>query len=185
MPLRSPFELPEVLGLAFVITATLVIVSVRAGRKRGRSPWMWFFAEVAVSMTIVTIGASFLVAWLYWRAWDNSTQSIIDRAISVKMERLPRAMLYEVDLPRGVSARLMRFDFDPAWVERLQLSGITGILAGWLALLVRWLAARRFDHRHREGFCTACGYNLTGNLSGVCPECGTPTASQKLQGVRS
>ncbi|MBN1512863.1 MAG: hypothetical protein JXB13_12685 [Phycisphaerae bacterium] len=24
----------------------------------------------------------------------------------------------------------------------------------------------------REGFCLGCGYNLTGNVSGVCPECG-------------
>lgn len=23
--------------------------------------------------------------------------------------------------------------------------------------------------------CSKCGYNLTGNLSGICPECGTPT----------
>jgi hypothetical protein len=22
--------------------------------------------------------------------------------------------------------------------------------------------------------CTSCGYNLTGNVSGVCPECGSP-----------
>jgi hypothetical protein len=25
--------------------------------------------------------------------------------------------------------------------------------------------------------CQVCGYNLTGNTSGVCPECGTPTAA--------
>ncbi len=24
--------------------------------------------------------------------------------------------------------------------------------------------------------CTRCGYNVTGNVSGVCPECGTPVA---------
>ena len=24
------------------------------------------------------------------------------------------------------------------------------------------------------GCCRECGYNLTGNVSGVCPECGTP-----------
>lgn len=28
--------------------------------------------------------------------------------------------------------------------------------------------------RRREPSCRACGYNLTGNVSGVCPECGTP-----------
>ena len=37
-----------------------------------------------------------------------------------------------------------------------------------LAACVR-LARRR---RKNAGLCTACGYNLTGNVSGVCPECG-------------
>ena len=26
----------------------------------------------------------------------------------------------------------------------------------------------------RQGCCRKCGYNLTGNTSGICPECGTP-----------
>ena len=38
-------------------------------------------------------------------------------------------------------------------------------------LLVGWPAARRW-RRRRRGQCEACGYNLTGNVSGVCPECG-------------
>ena len=32
-------------------------------------------------------------------------------------------------------------------------------------LMCRW-------RRHRKGLCVKCGYNLTGNVSGVCPECG-------------
>lgn len=35
-----------------------------------------------------------------------------------------------------------------------------------------------YTYRHstlRPGCCTACGYNLTGNVSGICPECGTKT----------
>ena len=31
------------------------------------------------------------------------------------------------------------------------------------------------DRRYRKGCCQKCGYNLTGNVSGTCPECGTPT----------
>jgi len=36
-----------------------------------------------------------------------------------------------------------------------------------------WLRRRANARRVRQGVCLACGYNLTGNISGVCPECGT------------
>jgi hypothetical protein len=39
-----------------------------------------------------------------------------------------------------------------------------GILIGW--------------HGPPTGSCLKCGYNLTGNASGVCPECGTPVPSK-------
>jgi len=37
-------------------------------------------------------------------------------------------------------------------------------VAWCVALLDRWLP---------PGHCKKCGYNLIGNVSGVCPECGT------------
>ena len=36
--------------------------------------------------------------------------------------------------------------------------------------------ARAFQHRAAARICRNCGYNLTGNTSGVCPECGTRIA---------
>jgi hypothetical protein len=30
--------------------------------------------------------------------------------------------------------------------------------------------------RRPRGHCRSCGYDLTGNVSGVCPECGSATA---------
>ena len=30
------------------------------------------------------------------------------------------------------------------------------------------------DRRPPKGHCQTCGYDLTGNVSGVCPECGEP-----------
>jgi hypothetical protein len=36
------------------------------------------------------------------------------------------------------------------------------------------LFLRRRRPASRAGRCTACDYDLTGNVSGVCPECGKP-----------
>ena len=38
-----------------------------------------------------------------------------------------------------------------------------------------WIGDRQQDERRRRGrgrFCRHCGYNLRGNVSGACPECG-------------
>jgi len=32
--------------------------------------------------------------------------------------------------------------------------------------------------------CKGCGYNLTGNVSGICPECGRPTAAEAAEPSR-
>lgn len=42
-----------------------------------------------------------------------------------------------------------------------------------VAIGVRAIVKRVREAREREGLCESCGYNLTGNTSGVCPECGT------------
>jgi hypothetical protein len=53
----------------------------------------------------------------------------------------------------------------PHWL----LVFLTAVLPGYLlATVVRRLRSRG------PGMCSSCGYNLTGNTSGVCPECGTP-----------
>jgi hypothetical protein len=43
------------------------------------------------------------------------------------------------------------------------------LLAGWLLHRI----ARRTPRFRQTGRCPACGYDLTGNVSGVCPECGS------------
>jgi len=57
---------------------------------------------------------------------------------------------------------------------------------GWIALRVvrsagyALLVCALIYHRTkgpRKGHCIACDYNLTGNVSGRCPECGTPIAA--------
>jgi len=42
------------------------------------------------------------------------------------------------------------------------------LCAGFIVCLVAIL------HHHAAGHCAECDYDLTGNTSGVCPECGSP-----------
>jgi hypothetical protein len=43
-----------------------------------------------------------------------------------------------------------------------------------VALMMAWFFHRK-ARLPRFGHCAKCGYNLSGNESGVCPECGTKT----------
>lgn len=50
------------------------------------------------------------------------------------------------------------------------------------ALFVRKLISfRKCERRLRNGECVRCGYNLTGNKSGICPECGNPIAFETVR----
>jgi hypothetical protein len=76
----------------------------------------------------------------------------------------------------------------PGWVESaLFLDGGTQIVTISMAIplillafptAVLWLPGRRSP----AGHCQACGYNLAGNVSGVCPECGTGVGAQPSAG---
>jgi hypothetical protein len=60
------------------------------------------------------------------------------------------------------------------WAEARVVS-LAEIIVASLTPLV-WLTVRLFvKPKPLAGTCLSCGYNLTGNISGVCPECGTPT----------
>ncbi|GJM24249.1 MAG: hypothetical protein DHS20C16_06640 [Phycisphaerae bacterium] len=87
-------------------------------------------------------------------------------------------------------ANVVCFGFVALWIDRiLSPTGLIPVLmqADYLAiktiiamLLLMFIPVAlsaywfwRMDNQP-EGRCLDCGYNLTGNVSGVCPECGTP-----------
>lgn len=50
----------------------------------------------------------------------------------------------------------------------IYLVGVTGPIIGFIAAT----SPCRLRTKYPSGHCQACGYNLTGNMSGRCPECG-------------
>ena len=63
---------------------------------------------------------------------------------------------------------------------------LLALLTGAVPLfwLVRTIAITRRTRRCPL-VCRVCGYNLTGNTSGVCPECGTPIRKEPAEKCRS
>src|ERR1043166_984271 len=85
----------------------------------------------------------------YWSIWWNT-------------ETLKVVSPYGIRLPSRHSAFTIDVFFLPFWLPFVIVVIPTAIL---------W-------HRHRRrippGHCAYCNYNLTGNTTGICPECGTP-----------
>jgi len=64
------------------------------------------------------------------------------------------------------------------WASPTSLFIIAGVFGLFPALtFLRGPLHRR--RRRRCGLCVKCGYNLTGNTTGVCPECGTKIEARR------
>ena len=59
---------------------------------------------------------------------------------------------------------------------RICLGTTTAVLAMYPTIALIRGPLRRW-RRRRKGSCLKCGYDLTGNVSGLCPECGKPVRS--------
>lgn len=56
----------------------------------------------------------------------------------------------------------------PLWLATIVFSVYPSIVF----ILMPLYRTHRCHHRRRRGLCVQCGYDLTGNVSGRCPECG-------------
>jgi predicted RNA-binding Zn-ribbon protein involved in translation (DUF1610 family) len=81
------------------------------------------------------------------------------RPTLINLTRTAPQIEYLVRLPGHVSRPLYEGFWVPLWIPSAALA----ILA---------ISCFVWPHRHGHGYCQQCGYDLTGNVSGRCPECG-------------
>jgi hypothetical protein len=73
----------------------------------------------------------------------------------------------------GIHGPNLQYASPVMWITIIHVP--LGVPAALLAIATIWVWVPLLRRKPARGLCRDCGYDLTGNTSGVCPECGTPT----------
>ena len=138
----------------------------------------WSGAVLTVLLLVVWVGSG----WWHFSLKCNEGGGICN----LEAGQLVVLWLHPTEEWSGLpAARLERRSGDFNWgffgrrlpiVRRGLVLYVVGVPIWSLALAAvvpsAWLWYR--DRRRAPGLCNKCGYDLRGNASGVCPECGSP-----------
>ena len=149
----------------------------------------WIPASLGYNNTIHAVSASVTVrgghVWVQVLQWDpnalaRSTQGV-DRMWGARLSRLPQgfhwaSVIWAMDSKTQRSKLMWWRERGPYSRTAIRVHGaiVAGMCLAALLFIIGGgrVAARIFRRRHN--LCLKCGYDLTGNVSGRCSECGTP-----------
>jgi len=140
------------------------VSSIAAYSERGRF-------LIVVDIQAATGGGEGPGGWIYEKNPKQRMEDVATDAIFDAPPRPPRFEHLGILIRRDVySAATRNMLAAPLWPISLLLIVAPAI----------WLKAHR---RRRHGVCASCGYNLTGNVSGICPECGSIATTTRISDV--
>jgi len=170
--------------LTLVIGLTL-LAGVSALGVWGKVEWCWTVSEqlwIRVRIRDGAVGvaiARFVVrphlAMEERRDLENAFRTDVDPVGGVLLAYVNRPYLY------GGRAALARFTQTGI---RCHASLVVGLIAVCTLFFGLYQPLKRY-RRRRSGLCASCGYDLSGNVSGKCPECGTVITIRTMGRVNS
>lgn len=170
------FSIPILVLLAIAIaTMIAVYAGIRSGSSRSRSGHVSFALQVGALTGLVAGGTGAFIVWGQLRAMTASersrSQGVVSRADGqhTKDEAVsstPRQQSWQEYLG-GVT-----LDAIAAMGQGFVVALMIGAPLAAVGLLTRCITIRKLGAQLQAGHCFGCGYDLTGNVSGRCPECG-------------
>ncbi len=190
LPLRHTRSLPwSLFGSGALLAVAYVLVAIRRGRG----------ARAAILRVLFAFG----VVWagFAWASWPLTPNRGYLTALSSAVILAPAYLLVAIRPGRGFGMRVfvavalaililqgispdLRYYLSLFSLRRMKLGPRfyvdlvdTYILFPPLAALAVKVLLWRVKRPIPPGVCISCSYDLTGNISGVCPECGTKVAN--------
>jgi hypothetical protein len=142
---------------------------VTVGEWPGAEPLRWATTDGYVSGPMLIFAGT----GTSWHRLGVSVQrDTVKTWLSPDGRPLPFATYLAELVPRGGTRESAPMPYAAVHVPWWMVVVLFGVLPSW-----RGASSFRRDRRRRgraiRNGCLACGYDLTGNVSGVCPECGT------------
>jgi hypothetical protein len=188
-------RLPNLLtGLSLLLFLAVAVLWARSGWWVDSVVWTRNVGPGETRRTFVAFGRGAL--WFGRERWVHpaTPAGAPEPAVAWRHTPDPRDGVRPVVPPGDVGAKAVFAGYDVPWFTYLQVDSFDVMvppasrdrsymavpawipLAAAAALPAAWLLGRSYGalrrRLRRPGTCPACGYDLTGNVSGVCPECG-------------
>ena len=129
------------------------------------------FARVRIGLFIIAV----ILSWMFYAGADNWIEGIRDWRLAIALQKSPPAPKFpHVIVPEAEGVKYQAISEIDRAICLSAAALIGAILTGYGCLWHR--KAERIAHRRAYGICMGCEYDLTGNTSGVCPECGAAVA---------
>ncbi len=132
-------------------------------------------ASYAMNVSYVQTGIHFLILTALCWPWTGYGDALLLSVSSGSVLVVFGCLKTLLTSGWGVSTLLWYIPF------MIVFAGVVFMLAPFLLMSVFIWVRRRYWPIYEDGCCFNCGYDLTGNVSGTCPECGH--ASEDHQGA--
>lgn len=194
----SMLTVPAVAGVYLGRHARRLVPMTPSSRLRRFIKWAGLLAGIL-------IGISWAVSLPWWWSYLRKTSINVEDELAISLKQgclsLDVGAVFGPSTPAfggGLSVALCPFSLRPVWKPSYNHpapSFLRIVLPLWIPFLlvtipagfIGWVDRRRIPSH----CCQKCGYDLTGNMSGICPECGTPSSvtskccQAELHGVES
>ncbi len=172
---------PTVLGVLAAVAYALILPPIL--RRRQRPSPQWLIASL-VSMSVLLaalwttsriVNVTYYGPHVHLRLYDGAISA------NIAQQSLPQGGLWGKGWNiQRMPGSFINYDGYFSWRNGRIMMNLP-LAATFVVLLVPAIVLAFRRRQLGPNHCRQCTYDLTGNLSGVCPECGTPIANAETQ----